>query len=379
MLVEKGLNFSNLGYILGSIGFAAAIFEIPSGAIADVFGRILVYRMSKLIYLLSVLGFFLTDSVSGAVVAAFGIGLSVALGSGTYEAWYVEKLKTLGMAEKTQSLARWLQGAMAVGLAFGAVTGGFLPNTLGPIVGFTGANVNLIVVAAVSAVHLALTFVIFDADPVRSHGSEKPTIARTFFAGFREIQVSTELLRLLALGACIGGLLASLEIYWQPRLLEISPATNYSTFGWTTFGFFGMAIAGPVIIGVVGGSLSWSARSQTLVLPFFLPLILGLVALMTSRFGFVGAYLGFMLVYSMINPASFAIINENLSDQNRSTVLSIFSQVFSIGGAVVAYSMPLLVMQFGIADVWLGVAALIVVGLLGAATLGRRERRSFKA
>ena len=45
--LEKGVEVWQIGVLFGAIALSTSIFEIPFGAVADTYGRIRVFRISK--------------------------------------------------------------------------------------------------------------------------------------------------------------------------------------------------------------------------------------------------------------------------------------------------------------------------------------------
>jgi len=135
-----------------------------------------------------------------------------------------------------------------------------------------------------------------------------------------------------------------------------------------------MAILGAVLIGPLAEWANVSARMQVMLLPLLLAGVLFALSRQGGFWPYVGAYLSFMLVFSMINPPVETLLNRETPDEVRSTMQSLLSLVLTLGGAVSMLLFAPVVRAFGIAATWgilAGVLAL-AAGLLALSGLRKR-------
>lgn len=88
-----GFSATQIGFLLASWPLASILFEIPTGAIADIYGRKFSVRLS---YIFSGIFIFLIFFVSNyylLLALLFLFGIAVTLSSGSYEAWMYDLLK----------------------------------------------------------------------------------------------------------------------------------------------------------------------------------------------------------------------------------------------------------------------------------------------
>src|SRR3989338_3354986 len=89
-LSQLGFSLFHIGLLLAIIPLISLIFEIPTGAIADLYGRkfsvLLGYFLEGLSFLLL---FFVNDFFSILAIFAF-LGFAQTLSSGAKEAWVVD-------------------------------------------------------------------------------------------------------------------------------------------------------------------------------------------------------------------------------------------------------------------------------------------------
>ena len=117
--VEKGLSLWQISILFGTTGAATALFELPFGAVADIHGRLRIFRISKLVGIAALLLMLFSPSFALLFVSSVAIGLMHALDSGTVDAWMVERLKGQGLEDELESYIGTFQAAMAAGRSLG--------------------------------------------------------------------------------------------------------------------------------------------------------------------------------------------------------------------------------------------------------------------
>jgi len=374
-ILEKGVEVWQIGLLFGTVVIATAAFELPFGALADIHGRIKIYRLSRIVSLFALTLVIFVFNFWLLVCVMVLLGLAEALNSGTIDAWYVEQIKNNGDEEKLQSFISVFQASMATGLAVGAVIGGYIPNILPAIEGFPPTTWNLIIAAALGAFHLMITPYLFSEGETRRDRVDKQEITKQIGAAVR-FSITHPIIRdLLLVGATLGLAMVIIEAYWQPRLIEIAGAPTYTVLGWATAGYFAMAIIGPMLISLIAKKTNASPATQLKVLPFVLALTMYLVASQTAIGPYLAAYMGLMLFISMFSPPAATMLNNETSDDIRSTMQSIFSLVLRGGGAISAFGFSALIKSWDITTVWQLIAIIVLVVALFRVIRSRKSAK----
>ena len=162
LLALRGFSLLQIGILESIFHIASSCFEIPSGVVADVFGRKRTLALSKLVSVLSCLAMILSDNFGTVAFAIAFSAISYNLESGTIEALAYDSLKSVKQEEKynqyastemmlyriTSSTATlcaggalWLgyKKAYAIDIFFGIIALG-IACSLREISGFTGAD-----------------------------------------------------------------------------------------------------------------------------------------------------------------------------------------------------------------------------------------------
>lgn len=124
VFIDKGLSFFQIGLLIGFRELMVNLFEIPSGAIADMWGRRKSMIFSFTCYCLSFLAFGLAESVVALFAAMFVFALGEAFRTGTHKAMifaWLESEGRTGERAKVYGYTRsWSKYGSAVSVVLGA-------------------------------------------------------------------------------------------------------------------------------------------------------------------------------------------------------------------------------------------------------------------
>ena len=247
-ILEKGVEVWQIGLLFGTIVASTAAFELPFGALADIHGRIKVYRLSRVVVILALTAAIYVFNFWFLLIVMMLLGMAEALNSGSITRGFFEQIKSNGEEEKLQSFISIFQASMAAGLAVGAILGGYIPKLMPTIEGYPPTTWNLIITATLALIHLLLTPYLFSEGKLRPKTVEKRELSKQVGAAVRFIITHPIIRDLLLVGATLGLAMVIVEAYWQPRLIQIAGAPTYAVLGWATAGYFAMAIIGPMLV-----------------------------------------------------------------------------------------------------------------------------------
>lgn len=359
-LLEKGMDLWMIGILFGTSGVAAFLLELPLGAVADIHGRIKIFRLSVVVQITAFLLAVFSTEFWHLMVVAILMGLTIALRSGSVDAWVVERINENGMGDKLQSHLGTFQASMAAGMAVGAIGGGYVPAYMPHLDLFTPTSWNMLFIVGLGAFHLLISPYLFSEGeqiaPPEEHASIKGQMKKAI-----KFAIATPVIRdLMILGGTIGLTMATIEAYWQPQLTAITGEPSYIAFGWITAGYFAMAIVGPMLISMASEALNISAKVQVKVLPILLAVVLYVLATRANFGPFIATYLTFMLVLSMIGPPFETLLNNEVTDNIRSTIQSLSNFVMQVGGVISTFGFAYIIKVLGISTTWSIIAAVAV-------------------
>ena len=91
--IERGLNLFEVNIVILTTVVIIFIFEVPTGAIADIFGRKASCVCAYFMIALGLFVYAISNSLPAFIIAATIEAIALTLSSGAFEAWLVDSLK----------------------------------------------------------------------------------------------------------------------------------------------------------------------------------------------------------------------------------------------------------------------------------------------
>jgi MFS family permease len=330
-LLDAGL--SNTEAFAANAFFTAGmvIFEVPTGVLADTWGRRTSYLLGAATLLVTTLLYLAMWQIHaplwGWAIASVSIGLGFTFFSGATEAWLVDALTFSGFKESLESVLARGQIVGGAAMLTGSVAGGFIAQitTLGIPYLIRSVLLGLTLVAAF--------FLMKDLgfEPNRSKGAlveVRRVVRESIDAGWRNPPVRWLMLAAL----CAGGVDIFAFYALQPYLLELYG--NERAFG--IAGLAAAIIAGTEMVAglIVPLVRRWfSRRTHALILASLIGVACLALLGWTSSFWMAIALLVIWgLTFSAGMPIRQAYLNGIIPSQQRATVLSFDNLMGSAGG-----------------------------------------------
>ena len=379
--VDRGLGLGAVGAVLAVHSAVLIVLEVPSGALADTFGRRRVLLVGAALTAASLGTFAVAQSLAAFMASLAALGTGRALISGALEAWYVDSLRALDPAAPlTRGLSRGT-AAEATALGLGALAGGAIVSLAHPSEVADGAlagyGLAALVGAGAALVYLVAVAALVHEPPREAHlqdaGHTAASRMRAVFATARsEIAASVTVRVIFTTAVAFGVVLSAVELLWQPHLAEQLGGDAHHGFE------FGALAAGSMLAVAIG---AWSSPRLRGGLGLRLGYLtaLGLVAVFTALLGvpdgsvaFVALYLATYLSYGLVEPMHVELLNEAVGSEARATLISGESLAAQGGSLVANLSVGALAAAEGTATAWAVAGALLAVtGVLVARPLRR--------
>jgi predicted MFS family arabinose efflux permease len=346
---DVGLSFKEISIILATMFLAPIIFEVPTGAIADHFGRKVSVIIGLFFAGLLLMLITLTTSFIPLIILFFSFMSISTLISGSDAAWMVDFLKSKKQAKLTRvAFARiWSIIALSSGLSY--MIASFIVSRF---------SMKELWIAQGALLITTSMFVMFfgDKEQVNKKSTFKGSLRSTFgFAkdGFKLILARRTLLFFI-LAVFFNSFVLMGEIIWQPFLIEL---------GWK-LPSLGILYGGAVIIGVLAPMLSvklvkyLKSDKWVLILEDLVTGVLFIiVALITSPILAVVIFYLIKFGDKLRSPIKSHFLHKHIPSKIRATVSSIKSLVESLGAAIAVLLAGVVI------DTWGFNVALIFVGL----------------
>jgi MFS family permease len=371
-LLDAGL--SNVGAFAANAFFTAGqvIFEVPTGVVADTWGRRTSYLLGAGTLLLSTLLYLAMwrarAPLAGWAVASALIGLGFTFFSGATEAWLVDALAFAGYRDDLESVLARGQTVMGVAMLAGSLTGGVVAQ-------LTNLGVPYIIRSALLGLTVIVAFVSmkdlgFTPRPAKGPLAQVRAVVRASIDnGLRNPPVRW---LMLAEPFTMGvGIFAFYAL--QPYLLKLYGDER-------AFGVAGLAAALIAGTQIVGGLIAPRARRlfarRTTVL--LLATSVGIACLaaigLSSSLWAVGAL---VVVWGLVSfgsmPMRQAYLNGLIPSEQRATVLSFDNLMGSAGGVVAQPALGRVADVHGYGPAYV-VGAVVQIAALPFLLLARRER-----
>lgn len=310
----RGLSLWQIGIVEGIFHMASFLFEVPSGALADLAGRKRVMILGRVSSAVSSV-ILLISTEMWQFILGFVIGaLSYNLNSGSEEALVYDSLKHIGEEERYIKVNGNLN--VLIEIASGAATflGGILAEKSFTVCYFTAAFI----------AGISIFPAMFLTEPPLHSKREKINLKKHFKDTYRIIKENPAVLKILLYYPTVEAFYAAVFFYGQQYFSD--------------FGFSRIQIS--ILMLAVGVLSCLGAFSSDKVLQIFgektkyvVSLAMGVSILFVSRNQIIIAVIAFLIagyVNSLIYPIASASLNALIPSGHRATIISVDSMFFSL-------------------------------------------------
>lgn len=355
-LKRAGLDLFEINLVNVAYYVTLFIFEIPTGAFADVFGRRWSFIMSSVLVAGGSLLYGATSSFWGFIAAEMITAVGATFASGAFEAWLVDGLKHA--EDKTPLRTVFAKS----GYYFQAST------LLGSIVGSAIASHNMNLpwfIGGFGSLLVAVLAFIYMKEPsftpkalgFRDGWQEmKKTVDTSFHYGLRN-----PVIRYIIL-------VASLQTFvfmapnmqwsiWFGELVKTEAGLGYIMAGNVLFMMLGARL--------VNTFLGRTHKEENIILFAQIGMGVAFIAtvFLTKLWGLVPFFLH-QIFRGFWGPVKEAYLHDHIQSKDRATVVSFESIVYHIAGAVGLFLSGLLAKYFGIQVTWVLVGVVLISGTI---------------
>lgn len=318
LLAMRGFSLLEIGMLESIFHIVSCIFEIPSGVAADVFGRKKTMVMSQLASLLSSVMMVWSE---GFWATAFAIGfsaLSYNLASGTREALAYDSLKLVGKENEYNTFAATDMMLYRITNSTSTLCAG-----LALFLGFRKAYTTDILFTLI-ALFIACSLKEVEIGTKTDEKKVSDRVVNTVRESWHFLLLNKKMRRIMVINAIIGAV-STLVLFFLQAKLPLA-GLNQGMLGPVLFAM-GMGAA----LGSRATSLFPSVSYKKVVLISSLIVIVSFLLAFTKSpafmicGGFVGAFAD-----DFLEVRTDVLINEMISSEQRATLISVNSFIFSI-------------------------------------------------
>ncbi len=383
LINERGLTLTEVGVFEAFFFLTVIIAEVPTGAIADRFGRRISLALGALLFAISMVIFALASHFTILLASYLLLGIGMTLYSGASEALLYDTLRVLGRTSEYEHHAGRSQGLFWAMMVVATAVGGPLAYLLGysPAMMLSSGFFLIAGAAALMLREPPRRESDYPPDPLHappasvSHTAEDATAAEArgipiwyeMIEGVRTIWRIRPVRYLVPFAALLIALFDMPRFLTQPYVAQhgLDPLTSVSE------GMIWSALLLPAYLGTMVGMLSSAKllarvgerRSFPIILVFGAVFMIPLA--IWNQLGLLGAIFMVSIAQAALRPITTGYINRRISSDQRATALSIFSLV---GGAAMSIVLLTIVPTADLVSYEMAFAmALLVVVTLGVA------------
>ena len=373
-LLDAGLSnteafAANAFFTLGMV-----VFEIPTGVVADTRGRRFSFLLGAGTLLISTLLYLLMWQMrapfAGWAAASILLGLGFTFFSGATEAWLVDALRATGFGDNLELVFGRAQSVGGVAMLAGSVGGGFVAQA-------TNLGVPYILRALILGITLIVAWrFMHDVGFTPRRDLAVGTQVRITVRGSVDGGLRNPPVRWLMLAALFEGGVGIYAFYaLQPYLLQLYGDSS-------AYGIAGLAAAFVAAAQIAGGMIVvhvrrvFRRRTDALLTGAVANVMLLAAIGLTGNFWFALALLAvWAMVFSVSTPVRQAFVNGVVPSEQRATVLSFDSLMYSAGGVVTQPTLGRVADVFGYPASYLA-SAVMIAAAVPFVVLARREKAS---
>ncbi len=349
-LLDRGLDLFKINVVLAVYFVTVLLFEVPTGAVADRFGRKASFLLSCAIRSVAFALYWTSESFPAFILAEFIDALGTTLATGAIDAWAVDGMRA--EASRTSANRLFSNGhvvARAMMIVSG-LSGGYLA-THDIALPWLFGTAGFLATGIIGALTMRET----------SHGDATlvhPSLAdmiRDSIALLRRTR-SLQLLCVLTGATAFAHMPAIL--LWPPRVAEIT-GREMDLMGWVWVLLNLVAM----LSSAVAGRLHPDGRAGRLLAVITVLRAVGLAGA-AFAIGLTPVVVGILMLEAglgLSDPLLQARMSDGAPPERRATVLSLRSMSFMSGGACGLVTLGLLARGFGIPATWLACATVLAM------------------
>lgn len=364
-LLDAGLDIFQVFIANAAFTAGSVVFELPTGIVADTWGRRTSFLLSVIILLGATLAYVAVAASGGGLVAFCLVSIVMGLGftfySGAIDAWVVDALNATGFQGQLDRV--FARGSMVTGIAMlvGTIGGGLL------------GSIDLGLPFLVRAGMLALVLVVA-------------------LTSMRELGFSPRALRLAAVPAEVRKIAAeSVAFGWRQRSIRLMMIVSFIQWGFLSWGFYawqpyflellgtravwvaGLIAAANALAMVAGNAaVDWMSqfcgkRSTIMGWAVTVQAIAAVGAGLADSFWLAaGLFLLVVMAMGVMGPVQQAFLHNSIPTSHRASVISFNSMVGNAGGVIGQSGLGYMARARSIADGYVagGMATLLALPVL---------------
>ncbi len=311
---------TNVALIFSIGAIALAIFEVPTGAIADLFGRKKTLVLAYFIVILAVAFLYIGGNMTMFVLYAVLNAFAMSLASGTDSALIYDTLKEENKEHYYKKIIGTYQALWPIGASIGSIIGGYLATT----------SLSFPILTTFIPLSVAFILTLFLKEPNYKKEQHKNIFKHMFYSS--KLIIKNKQLVILLLGSFILWAFGESAHLLKPLFLEFKEIPIVY-FGYVFAFVFGFSSLGHYLSHNVSEKLG---SKTTLILCVFLFPLFQFIAAITTKLTSIIFLVSTSIFFGLRNPIMDNLLNLEVDSGKRATILSTASFMRQLGLAIFA-------------------------------------------
>jgi MFS family permease len=363
-LMSRGLDLFQINVVLAVYLLSVFFFEVPTGAIADLFGRKVSFLLSCVVRLCAYTLYTFADGFADCLVAEVIDAIGTTLASGALEAWAVDAVRAEGDERPTDRMFARAQVISRAMMIVGGLAAGYLAAWGGMVVPWLVAAAGYGATAALGALLMR--------DTHQPRGAHSHGLGRTMFDGVRAVRATPVLLVICLISLTVSFAVMPVYMLWQPRLEELA-GTDMRLMGW----IWALLCLATLLGSAAVPTLLRRFERHTILFAatVWRATLLAVAAAATTIHPVLAGLFLQEISFGLTDPVMTAWANEHVRSEQRATVLSVRSTFWTFGGAAGLVTIGLLARGYGVPVAWFVSASVLALAAPAYLLLARVARR----
>jgi len=356
-LLSKGLDLFQISLVNAVFMLAIFLLEIPTGAFADNFGRRKSVIIGNLLFALSFLLYFKSNTMPFFIIAEIIMAIGTTFVSGALDAWMVDDLQSKKYTGKVDFVFSQATIVSRISILLGGLISAYL------------GKISLALPFLIAGI---LYFIAFFLSIYLLEEDRRKIEIPDFFGGFRQIadvaKVSVNygirhsvILWLTAATVVWYFATTSLNMYWTPRLNELT-GNQVGVLGWMWFGMSSILLLSSILVQkLIKKNVSYLKIFIFVSLAMSLPMLY--IAYSNVAIVVIIGILVHEIGRGMPDVLHKAYLNKYISSEKRATILSFNSMMGTLGSALGLLLLGLVARKYSIQASWL-ISGLLFLSLI---------------
>lgn len=373
--LDNGISFSQVGVIYAAREITTNILEVPSGILADAYGRKRSLLLAFLVYILAFLTFYLSANFLLLLLAMILVGVGDAFRSGTHKGMIMDYLRLMGWEGQKVNYYGHTRSWSQLGSAISALIAGLTV--------FYTSSYRIIYLISITPYLLNfINIYTYPAEldrPLR----QKKKVRRSLKSVIGDLWSVLRQGRVLAIvnsAALHSAYLKTVKDYIQPLIVGLAALLPFLTqmevesrnglvVGVVYFFIFLMTSSASRNAGRIHARAGSNIQTKTLLLGFFAGIMSGGLFYLEFQFMSLLFFVAIYVIENLRKPILTGFLADSVPNEILTSVISAQSSYQTLTTATLSIVLGLLADSFGV-----GIALVLATGTLVIFTLLLRNR-----